>query len=341
MEQLEFSLGEEKVRGLERGRPPAPAKAVGSPKEGELRIYLDRRAYRKMREYGGSDTSRELAGVLVGRACEDEKGPFVVVEEFIEAREARSHRSSVTFTHEAWGEIFKTMDERYPEKRIVGWFHTHPGFGVFLSGHDRFIHQHFFKEPWQVAYVLDPVAEEDGFFCWRERRLEKVGGFFVFGEGIRETEEAVEEAKRKAEAAYEVATSARRASLQAAKRRDVMLAVALALSVAALALSLVRGRPNLGPYAVQLEALRREVSRLSQEVEALRDVLQRRAEAVREAPAPSPTEARVYVVKEGDTLWGLALKFYGDGERYRDIAEANNLDPEAPLKPGMKIILPP
>ena len=51
-----------------------------------------------------------------------------------------------------------------PERIIVGWYHTHPGFGIFLSNMDAFIHENFFSFPWEPAYVFDPQAETDGFF---------------------------------------------------------------------------------------------------------------------------------------------------------------------------------
>ena len=53
---------------------------------------------------------------------------------------------------------------------MVGWYHTHPGVGIFLSGMDLFIHQNFFTQMWHVAYVLDPRARTSGFFCWNRQK---------------------------------------------------------------------------------------------------------------------------------------------------------------------------
>jgi len=36
--------------------------------------------------------------------------------------------------------------------------------GIFLSGQDLWIHEHFFAEPWQVALVIEPVTRAGGFF---------------------------------------------------------------------------------------------------------------------------------------------------------------------------------
>ena len=76
--------------------------------------------------------------------------------------------ASVTYTPESWRYVNDRLDEMFVEDSavIVGWYHTHPGFGIFLSGMDQFIHRHFFTQIWHVAFVLDPLSRKSGFFCW-------------------------------------------------------------------------------------------------------------------------------------------------------------------------------
>jgi nucleoid-associated protein YgaU len=45
-------------------------------------------------------------------------------------------------------------------------------------------------------------------------------------------------------------------------------------------------------------------------------------------------------VGKGDTLYSLARRYYGDGKRFRDIAEANGLDPADPLPVGKELRIP-
>lgn len=47
-----------------------------------------------------------------------------------------------------------------------------------------------------------------------------------------------------------------------------------------------------------------------------------------------------YVVEDGDSLWGIAEKFYGDGARYQEIADANSLDDSNLIYPGGTLIIP-
>ena len=63
--------------------------------------------------------------------------------------------------------------------KIVGWYHSHPGFGVFLSEHDLFIQQNFFSNPQQVAWVYDPHTDEEGCFGWIGGNIEKLSAIRV------------------------------------------------------------------------------------------------------------------------------------------------------------------
>ena len=42
-------------------------------------------------------------------------------------------------------------------------------------------------------------------------------------------------------------------------------------------------------------------------------------------------------VKKGDTLWGIALKYLGSGNRYKEIADYNNILNPNKLKIGQTI----
>ena len=110
----------------------------------------------------------EVGGVLVG-ALGDKALP--TVSGAIAALEARGERASVTFTHDAWATVHSTLERDFPDQQIVGWYHSHPGFGVFLSRHDLFIHENFFSDPRQVAYVVDPQAGTEGVFIWRDGQV--------------------------------------------------------------------------------------------------------------------------------------------------------------------------
>jgi proteasome lid subunit RPN8/RPN11 len=109
----------------------------------------------------------EVCGVLVGNVYHDAMGPFVFVEANIRGNFSSGKAAQVTFTAKTWAHIQDVMDKSYPDLRILGWYHTHPGHGIFLSDMDLFIHKNFFSLPWHLAFVFDPQNQEEGLFAWR------------------------------------------------------------------------------------------------------------------------------------------------------------------------------
>jgi proteasome lid subunit RPN8/RPN11 len=116
------------------------------------------------------NADREVGGVLVGRTAAD--GGLPLITGAIPAISADEQRATLTFTQEAWAHVHRVLEREFPpDEQIVGWYHSHPGFGIFLSGHDLFIHENFFNAPSQIAVVVDPHARMEGVFAWRDGEL--------------------------------------------------------------------------------------------------------------------------------------------------------------------------
>lgn len=186
MSQDDIVFGEVSYREPRRMRRPDRDRkfavaAVDVPGPGELPIFLDRETADTIERHALRDTSVELGGILLGFECvDDETGePFVWVTQSLEAKHYENTQASFTYTHDSWGEITRERDEKHPDLDIVGWYHTHPDFGIFLSSHDLFIHRNFFDQPLQVAYVVDPIRQTRGFFQWKDGGLTQVRGFFL------------------------------------------------------------------------------------------------------------------------------------------------------------------
>ena len=124
-----------------------------------------------MEAHSVTDTRVELGGVMLGRQRVDAEGnPFVVIQESLRAEHYHATKGSFTFTHDTWSEITRRRAEFHPELEMVGWYHTHPGWNVFLSGMDNFICDNFFNRPLDVALVIDPCHDDRGWFQWQHEQ---------------------------------------------------------------------------------------------------------------------------------------------------------------------------
>ncbi len=143
-------------------------------------IYIHQKVYSQIHKFAENKTENEHGGILVGRVLNEMGKENTIIEGFIEAKYNAATPTTLTFTHETWDYFHSEIDIKYKDKKIVGWIHTHPNFGIFLSENDRFIHQNFFTDKNQVAYVVDPIQNEEGLFFWVNDSLEKCPGFYLF-----------------------------------------------------------------------------------------------------------------------------------------------------------------
>lgn len=151
--------------------PTAHARCWRSAFEsGELKtgveVFITQRAYVRCCAHAGSDLNNEVGGALAGkwRADAETGRPFIVIEAALPARHTRQGSAYLTFTQDSLVALHDDLDERYPDKELLGWYHTHPRMDVFLSGYDVWLHEHFFPNPWQVALVIEPHSAKGGFF---------------------------------------------------------------------------------------------------------------------------------------------------------------------------------
>jgi proteasome lid subunit RPN8/RPN11 len=157
------------------------ARQLGTLNAGATVIAVEEAVLEAILEFSEQDLSCERGGFLLGSVYSGDvplpaSAPqIVLVRHFHPALEAKGNLASLTFTHEAWAALARHVQQTFPDQSLVGWHHTHPGLGVFLSVHDRFIHRHFFAQPWQIALVVDPRRQDFGFFQWCGDELRACG----------------------------------------------------------------------------------------------------------------------------------------------------------------------
>jgi len=110
----------------------------------------------------------EIAGALFGNVYRtfDNRITFVEVNSIVPARTISTY-TSVTIPESEWSRINDILesDPRYRSRcTVVGWYHSHPGFGIFMSETDRHTHVSYFNLDWQIAIVVDPNNVDIGCF---------------------------------------------------------------------------------------------------------------------------------------------------------------------------------
>lgn len=139
-----------------------------------VRVQVTASAWRQMHLQVDREADREIGGFLIGRAWSEGKRFRVLVEDVLPVEDAGSTASEFTFKAEAFIHVahkYGTPDGRVPSGSTwVGWYHTHPGHGVFFSMPDQETHASKFGAPYHIGLVIDPHREEAGLFYWSQPR---------------------------------------------------------------------------------------------------------------------------------------------------------------------------
>ena len=157
----------------------------------DLPVFVDLDVMREMEAHARSNTEVELGGVMLGGQYVDHQGePFIMVTDSLRARHYEATKGSFKFTRDTWSQITRERAQLATDIQMVGWYHTHPNWGVFLSGMDLFICDNFFNRPLDVALVIDPCSRERGWFQWDGKTTKKrsTGGFFLIANRYRQAD---------------------------------------------------------------------------------------------------------------------------------------------------------
>lgn len=137
------------------------------------RVYLKEDALIDLKVHLRSNTEVEQGGILFGNAYQDPSSQIIYVEitAAVAAPATIGTSVSLDFTPDSWVGIMNYARAKHPQENIVGWYHSHPNIGVFMSGTDMNTQRAFFHHPWCLSIVYDPLRREIGFFLGAEAVL--------------------------------------------------------------------------------------------------------------------------------------------------------------------------
>lgn len=316
---------------IPEGSYPADFTKIGSGDE-DFRIFISDIVLRDIKAFLSSDKEKELGGVLLGEVFTDYEGRvFIILNEFVIALYTEASITRLTFTHSSWEYMNNKIDKEYPGKKILGWFHSHPGHTVFLSSYDKFIHENFFTQEFNVAYVFDPINNDDGFFFMKENGLEKAGCYYVYSNfrigGLNpEKEEAEFNTEKKT------------------KKSNISLFLIFALSLLVLVLSVFLAvkyneeeklKKEISDLSGKIQAQREENNKLNTKLENIITSLSKEKDTV-----ISGQNIIKHQIKPGETLRVIAAAYLKDEGKYNLLIRHNNLKDENDIEVGQVIEIP-
>ncbi|MEY8320769.1 LysM peptidoglycan-binding domain-containing protein [Lachnospiraceae bacterium 46-61] len=169
---------------------PSHIKQIGSI-ENDIKIYVEDYVYTYLYQYARSGGNKEKLAALAGKRIVIDGQQNIIISGAIQAKNTKEQKGVESFTDETWEYINEQMQHYFKGLCLVGWVHTQPSFGTFLMAKDETFHKEYFKEPWQVLFVIDSLDKLDTFFIHNAEKtgLRPAKGYFIYYEKNQEMQE--------------------------------------------------------------------------------------------------------------------------------------------------------
>lgn len=133
-------------------------------------VYINQKTFEKIKQHARRDPAHECFGLLLGNAYFDQAKQilWIHLQEAVPARDTHASLASVEVSTREFQRLNEEVDRIWSDSRgttrKVGWYHSHPNFGVFMSETDRANQRLFYGQEYHVALVVDPVRDLAGCF---------------------------------------------------------------------------------------------------------------------------------------------------------------------------------
>lgn len=159
---------------------PKSVRQIGSV-PGKDRVYTEDYVMRFAKQLAAQSAHTERAAVLLGGVYTYNSEKIYQISGIVEIP-GFAGRVSPKLSSDTWHQIFTEIKENFTDLEIVGWFYTYREFTPQDANSLLEIHKANFQHRDKVLFLYDQQDQENEFFLYRNGRLEKQKGHFVYYE---------------------------------------------------------------------------------------------------------------------------------------------------------------
>lgn len=163
---------------------PKNIRQIGNP-EKDFRIYMEDYVYTYLHpaQIQGMEVGifpRLL--VLLGEINHFSNRSCAFISGAIQVEEDNAPEELPELNEKTWRQIHKEIQCFFAKCEIVGWVLDIPGNTLAVTKEMEFIHRKNFVSPYQFFFLMDSKEREEAFYTWKEGKLIKKEGYFIYYE---------------------------------------------------------------------------------------------------------------------------------------------------------------
>ncbi|NLK97324.1 MAG: LysM peptidoglycan-binding domain-containing protein [Epulopiscium sp.] len=249
------------------------AKLIGDTPTG-IQVYLEDYVYTYLYQYAKLNRGEEKGAALVGYYTEEFGEKMAIISGAIQFKHSLSE-DRVLLTDEVMNEVRAKLNKYFPDCELMGWMHTQPGYGIFLTTQDIRLQKQFFGKPYQTLMIIDPIENIEAFFLWDKEEVRSAEGYYIYYEKNEQMQNYMvnhkvgvsnEELQEKEDVVihFRKKDRAKRQEIQNKKitRLVVSLSVVLFLMCVSMAVGLIQNRERLARLETELNHMDKNYTNL-------------------------------------------------------------------------------
>ncbi len=166
------------------GKLPKNIRQIGNP-EKDFRIYMEDYVYTYLHpaQIHGMETGflpRLL--ILLGEINHFSNRSCAFISGAIQVENSEYPEAVPELNEDTWRKIHKEIQRFFDKCEIVGWVLDIPGNTLEVAPEMEEIHRRNFVSPYQFFFLMDSQEREEAFYTWKEGRLARKEGYFIYYE---------------------------------------------------------------------------------------------------------------------------------------------------------------
>lgn len=181
---IEIIQETEKTQDKQEAKLPRNIRQIGNP-EKDFRIYMEDYVYTYLHPaqiYGFEIGVFPRLLILMGEIEHFSNRSCAFISGALQVENEHFPEELPELNDTAWRRIKKQMQQFFDKCQVVGWVLDIPGNALEVTPEIEEIHRENFPNSYQFFFLMDSKEREEAFYTWKEGRLTKKEGYFIYYE---------------------------------------------------------------------------------------------------------------------------------------------------------------
>lgn len=181
---IEIIQETEKTQDKQEAKLPRNIRQIGNP-EKDFRIYMEDYVYTYLHPvqiYGYEIGVFPRLLILVGEIEHFTNRSCAFISGAVQVENEHFPEELPELNDTTWRRVKKQMQQFFDKCQVVGWVLDIPGNALEVTPEIEDMHKENFPNSYQFFFLMDSKEREEAFYTWKQGRLTKKEGYFIYYE---------------------------------------------------------------------------------------------------------------------------------------------------------------